>query len=192
MSFKDLKLIKPLQKAVETSGYNEPTLVQQRSIPLVLDRKDVIVSAQTGTGKTAAFALPILQQLYDKQDAPKKGKKIRALIVSPTRELAVQIQQNFKTYAQFTNLTSLVVFGGTSIEPQKDVLKKGVDILVATPGRLLDLHKQDYINLDYIETFVLDEADLMLDMGFLDDVKKIERLCPEGKQTLLFLSYDSL
>ena len=186
MSFKDLGLIKPLQKAIETYGYVEPTLVQQRSIPFVLDRKDVIVSAQTGTGKTAAFALPILQQLFDKQDAPKKGKKIRALIISPTRELAVQIQQNFKTYAQFTNLRSLVVFGGASIEPQIDVLKKGVDILVATPGRLLDLHKQDYINLDYIETFVLDEADLMLAMGFIDDVKKIERLCPENKQTLLF------
>ncbi|WP_179018370.1 DEAD/DEAH box helicase [Winogradskyella forsetii] len=186
MSFKDLHLIKPLQKAIEASGYVEPTLVQQRSIPLVLEGKDVIVSAQTGTGKTAAFALPILQQLFDKQDAPKKGKKIRALIVSPTRELAVQIQQNFKTYAQFTNLRSLVVFGGASIEPQIDVLKKGVDILVATPGRLLDLHKQDYINLDYIETFVLDEADLMLAMGFIDDIKKIERLCPEDKQTLLF------
>ncbi|NRD20626.1 DEAD/DEAH box helicase [Winogradskyella eckloniae] len=186
MSFKDLHLIKPIQKAVEASGYAEPTLVQQRAIPLILDKKDVIVSAQTGTGKTAAFALPILQQLYDKQDAPKRGKKIRALIISPTRELAVQIQQNFKTYAQFTNLRSLVVFGGTSIEPQIDVLKKGVDILVATPGRLLDLHKQDYINLDYIETFVLDEADLMLAMGFIDDVKKIDRLCPEDKQTLLF------
>lgn len=186
MSFKDLHLIKPLLKAVEASGYVEPTLVQQRTIPLVLDKKDVIVSAQTGTGKTAAFALPILQKLYDKQDTPKKGKKIRALIISPTRELAVQIQQNFKTYAEYTNLTTLVVFGGTSIEPQIDVLKKGVDILVATPGRLLDLHKQDYINLDYIETFVLDEADLMLAMGFIDDVKKIERLCPENKQTLLF------
>lgn len=186
MSFKDLKLIKPLLKAIDASGYVDPTLVQQQAIPSILEGKDVIVSAQTGTGKTATFALPILQKLYDKQDAPKKGKKIRALIISPTRELAVQIQQNFKMYAQFTNLRSLVVFGGASIEPQIDVLKKGIDVLVATPGRLLDLHKQDYINLDYIETFVLDEADLMLDMGFLDDVKKIERLCPEGKQTLLF------
>lgn len=186
MSFKDLHLIKPLQKAIEASGYVEPTLVQQRSIPFVLEGKDVIGSAQTGTGKTAAFALPILQKLFDKQDAPKKGKKIRALIISPTRELAIQIQQNFKTYAQFTNLRSLVVFGGASIEPQIDVLKKGIDILVATPGRLLDLHKQDYINLDYIETFVLDEADLMLAMGFIDDVKKIERLCPRNKQILLF------
>ncbi len=186
MSFKDLKLIKPLLKAIEASGYTEPTLVQQKAIPPILDKKDVIVSAQTGTGKTAAFAIPILQQLFDKQDAPKRGKKIKALIISPTRELASQIQQNFKTYSQFSNLRTFVIFGGTSIEPQIDVLKKGVDILVATPGRLLDLHKQDYINLDYVETLVLDEADLMLAMGFIDDVKKIERLCPENKQTLLF------
>ena len=186
MFFKDLHLIKPLQKAITASGYVEPTLVQQRSIPLILNGNDVVVSAQTGTGKTAAFVLPILQKLYDKQDAPKKGKKTRALIISPTRELAVQIQQNLKTYAEFTRLTSLVVFGGTSIEPQIAGLKKGVDILVATPGRLLDLHKQDYLNLDYIDTLVLDEADLMLAMGFIDDIKKIERLCPETKQTLLF------
>ena len=186
MSFKDLKIIKPLLKAIEASGYVEPTLVQQRAIPPIMEGKDVIVSAQTGTGKTAAFALPILQQLFDKQDAPKRGKKIRALIISPTRELAVQIQQNFKTYAKFSNLRSFTIFGGTSIEPQIDVLKKSVDILVATPGRLLDLHKQDFINLDHIETLVLDEADLMLAMGFIDDVKKIERLCPEQKQTLLF------
>ncbi|MCA0154503.1 DEAD/DEAH box helicase [Winogradskyella vincentii] len=186
MSFKDLKLIKPLLKAIETSGYTEPTLVQQKSIPLILEKKDVIVSAQTGTGKTAAFALPILQLLFDKQDAPKRGKKIRALIVSPTRELAVQIQQDFKDYAKYSNIRSLAIFGGTSIEPQIDILEKGIDILVATPGRLLDLHKQDYINLDYIETLVLDEADLMLAMGFIDDVKKINHLCPENKQTLLF------
>ncbi|WP_179351765.1 DEAD/DEAH box helicase [Winogradskyella vidalii] len=186
MSFKDLHLIKPMQKAVEASGYVEPTLVQQRSIPFILEGKDVIVSAQTGTGKTAAFALPILQKLYDRQDTPKKGKKIKALILSPTRELAIQIHKNFKTYAEFTKLKSLVVFGGTSIEPQIEALKNGIDILVATPGRLLDLHKQDYINLDFIETLVLDEADLMLDMGFIDDVKKIERLCPEDKQSLLF------
>ncbi len=186
MSFKDLQLNKPLLRAVAEAGYNEPTLVQEKTIPLVLDKKDVITSAQTGTGKTAAFALPILQLLYNKQDGPKKGKKIRALIVSPTRELAVQILENFNTYSKHTNLRSAVIFGGTSIEPQKDILKKGIDILIATPGRLLDLHKQDCINLDYIETLVLDEADLMLDMGFIDDVKKIERLCPTEKQTLLF------
>ncbi|MFD1063415.1 DEAD/DEAH box helicase [Winogradskyella litorisediminis] len=186
MSFKDLNLNKPLLRAISESGYDEPTLIQERCIPHIIEKKDVVASAQTGTGKTAAFALPILQLLFDKQDAPKRGKKIRALIVSPTRELAVQINDNFKTYAKHTNLRSTVIFGGTSIEPQIDVLKKGVDILIATPGRLLDLHKQDYVNLDYIETLVLDEADLMLDMGFIDDVKKIERLCPEDRQTLLF------
>ena len=186
MSFKDLQLNRPILRAVAEAGYNEPTLVQVRTIPLVLDKKDIITSAQTGTGKTAAFALPILQTLFDKQDAPKKGKKIKSLIISPTRELAVQIEENFKIYAKYTNLTSTVIYGGTSIEPQKDILKKGIDILIATPGRLLDLHKQDIINLDYVEILVLDEADLMLDMGFIDDVKKIERLCPSEKQTLLF------
>lgn len=186
MNFKELKLNRPLLRAIAERGYDAPTLVQEKAIPLVLEKHDLIASAQTGTGKTAAFALPILQLLFDKQDAPKKGKKIRALVVSPTRELALQIEENFKTYSQYTNLRTTVVFGGASIEPQKDILRKGVDILVATPGRLLDLHKQDEINLDYIETFVLDEADLMLDMGFIDDVKKIERLCPSEKQTLLF------
>jgi len=186
MSFKDLQLNKPILRAIAEAGYDNPTLVQERTIPLVLDKKDVITSAQTGTGKTAAFALPILQLLYDKQEAPKKGKKIRALIISPTRELAIQINENFKVYGKNTYLRSAVIFGGTSIEPQKDLLNKGIDILVATPGRLLDLHKQDVVNLDYVETLVLDEADLMLDMGFIDDVKKIERLCPESKQILLF------
>ncbi|RIA10362.1 ATP-dependent RNA helicase RhlE [Flavobacteriaceae bacterium MAR_2010_72] len=186
MQFKDLNLNKPIVKGLEEAGYHEPTLVQEKTIPLVLEKKDVLTTAQTGTGKTAAFALPILQLLFDKQDAPKKGKKLRALIVSPTRELAVQIGDSFKTYGKHTNLRSTVIFGGTSIEPQIDILRKGVDILIATPGRLLDLHKQDIINLDYIEILVLDEADLMLDMGFIDDVKKIERLCPEQKQILLF------
>lgn len=186
MSFKDLKLNKPILKAIDEAGYINSTLVQELTIPIVLDKKDVIISAQTGTGKTAAYALPILQLLFDKQDAPKKGKKIKALIISPTRELAIQINNNFKVYGKNTNLRSAVIFGGTSIEPQKDILKKGVDILVATPGRLLDLHKQDEVNLDYVETLVLDEADLMLDMGFINDVKKIERLCTKEKQTLLF------
>ncbi len=186
MSFKSLKLNKPILRAIADKGYDNPTLIQEKAIPFILDKKDIIASAQTGTGKTAAFALPILQLLYDKQDAPKKGKKIRALVISPTRELATQIQNSFQNYSTYTNLRTTVVFGGTSIEPQKEILKKGVDILIATPGRLLDLHKQNIINLDYIETFVLDEADLMLDMGFIDDVKKIERLCPESKQTLLF------
>ncbi|MGB1269128.1 MAG: DEAD/DEAH box helicase [Flavobacteriaceae bacterium] len=186
MTFKDLKLNKPILKALSEKKYEVPTPIQEYTIPLILDKKDVIASAQTGTGKTAAFALPILQLLYDKQEAGKKGKKTRALIVSPTRELAIQINENFNRYSKFTNLKSAVIFGGTSIEPQKEIIKRGIDILIATPGRLLDLHKQDIINLDYIETFVLDEADLMLDMGFIDDVRKIERLCPANKQTLLF------
>lgn len=186
MQFNELHLNKPILKAVSEKGYETPTPIQVQTIPLVLAKNDVIASAQTGTGKTAAFALPILQLLFNKQDAHKKGKKIRALVVSPTRELAMQIEGNFSGYGKYTNVRSTVVFGGASIEPQKDILKKGVDILVATPGRLLDLHKQDCVNLDYIEILVLDEADLMLDMGFIDEVKKIERLCPKEKQTLLF------
>lgn len=186
MTFKDLKLNKPILKALSEKKYEVPTPIQEYTIPLILDGKDVIASAQTGTGKTAAFALPILQLLFDKQDAGKKGKKTRALVVSPTRELAIQINENFNRYSKYTNLKSAVIFGGASIEPQKEIIKRGIDILIATPGRLLDLHKQDIINLDYIETLVLDEADLMLDMGFIDDVRKIERLCPSNKQTLLF------
>jgi len=186
MSFKNLKLNRPLLRAIAEKGYDNPTLIQERTIPLVLDKNDVIASAQTGTGKTAAFALPILQLLYDRQNTGKHQKKIRALIISPTRELAIQIQENFQEYAKHTSISSTVIFGGTTIDPQKELLNKGIDILIATRGRLLDLHKQDFVNLDYVETLVLDEADLMLDMGFLDDVRKIERLCPEGKQTLLF------
>ncbi|WP_194768038.1 DEAD/DEAH box helicase [Tamlana sp. I1] len=186
MSFKDLKLNRPILRAIAEAGYDNPTLVQEKTIPLILEKKDVVVSAQTGTGKTAAFALPILQSLFDRQDASKKGRKIKALIISPTRELALQIEENFKTYSAYTSLKTAVVFGGISIEPQKEILKKGIDILIATPGRLLDLHKQDFLNLDYVETLVLDEADLMLDMGFIDDVKKIERLCTKEKQVLLF------
>ncbi len=186
MSFKDLQLINPLLKAIEEQGYTIPTLVQQKTIPLVLAKKDVITSAQTGTGKTAAFALPILQLLFEKQDAPKGCKKIKALIVSPTRELALQIGNNFKAYGRHTNLRATVIFGGTSIEPQIDVLTKGVDILVATPGRLIDLHKQEMVDLSHVEILVLDEADLMLDMGFIDDVKHIESLSPKQKQILLF------
>ncbi len=186
MPFKKLQLNKPILKAVAENKYDTTTLVQEKTIPLVLAKKDVIVSAQTGTGKTAAFALPILQMLFDKQDASKKGKKIKALVVCPTRELAMQIEQSFKTYGKYTNLRTTAIYGGVSIEPQKDMLNKGVDILIVTPGRLLDLHKQEIVNLSYIETLVLDEADLMLDMGFFDDVHKIERLCTKEKQILLF------
>ncbi len=186
MSFKELQLNKTILRAIAEQGYEAPTLIQEKAIPQILNHKDLIASAQTGTGKTAAFALAIIQRLRTEQNNSKNIKKIQALVVSPTRELASQIDVNFKTYSRYTNIRTAVVFGGTSIEPQKDILKKGIDILVATPGRLLDLHKQDLVNLDYVKTLVIDEADLMLDMGFVDDVKKIERLCAQTKQTLLF------
>ncbi len=186
MHFSDLDLNKSLLKAIFEKNYETPTEVQQKTIPLVLAKKDVIASAQTGTGKTAAFALPILQLLFHQQDANKKQKNIRALIVSPTRELAHQINEEFNDYSKYTNLSSTVVYGGASIDTQKKVLKKGVDVLIATPGRLLDLCKQEIVDLSTIEILVLDEADLMLDMGFIDDIKKIHKLCPDEKQVLLF------
>jgi ATP-dependent RNA helicase RhlE len=186
MHFSDLNLNKPLLKAIFEKNYETPTEVQLQTIPLVLAKKDVIASAQTGTGKTAAFALPILQLLFHQQDANKEQKNIRALIVSPTRELAVQINEEFTDYSKYTNLSSTVVYGGISIDAQKKILKKGVDILIATPGRLLDLCNQEIIDLSTIEILVLDEADLMLDMGFIDDIKKIDLLCPNEKQVLLF------
>lgn len=186
MSFHKFNLHPTLLDAISAVGYEQPTLVQDRTIPIVLEGKDLIASAQTGTGKTAAFAIPILQDLISSEEPLKKGRKIKALVVSPTRELAIQIAKNFKAYGKHSMIRTAVIYGGTDIDPQKEILAKGIDVLVATPGRLLDLHKQDLINLDYIETLVLDEADLMLAMGFIDDVKKIERLCPNDKQTLLF------
>lgn len=186
MEFGTLALNEAILKGLAEENYTTPTPIQEKTIPVVLDRKDVIASAQTGTGKTAAFALPILQILFSSQDTVKRGKNIKALIISPTRELAEQIHENFKVYGKYTNLRSTVVYGGTSIEPQIDRLNKGVDILIATPGRLLDLAKQNYARLGRVEILVLDEADLLLDMGFIDDVKKINKLCAEFKQTLLF------
>ncbi|MEM7187001.1 MAG: DEAD/DEAH box helicase [Bacteroidota bacterium] len=186
MQFKELPLHALIQKAVAEMNYREATPIQVATIPMALAGNDLIASAETGTGKTAAFALPLIQRLLEAKALQKKQKKIRGLIVSPTRELAVQIHDSIQSYAMYTKLNSGVLFGGTSIEPQLARLKKGVDIITATPGRLLDLHKQDQLNLDYVEYFVIDEADLMLDMGFIDDVQKIARLCPEEKQTLLF------
>ncbi len=186
MTFKDLNLNTKILKAVSEQNYTSPTPIQEKIIPLVLDGLDIIGCAQTGTGKTAAFALPILEKLSNSQDLKKGDKKIKALIISPTRELAIQIEENFKTYSIYTNIRTTSVYGGTSMESQIDILTKGVDVLVATPGRLLDLHKRDILNLDYVKTLVLDEADMMLDMGFVDDVKKIERLCLPKKQILLF------
>ncbi|WP_264524584.1 MULTISPECIES: DEAD/DEAH box helicase [unclassified Flavobacterium] len=186
MLFEDLSLSKSIQKAVFEEGYLNPTPIQEQSIPIVLSGRDLIGCAQTGTGKTAAFAIPIIHQLHRIVGSSKKAKQIRALIVTPTRELAVQIGQSFDTYAKYTNLTQLTIFGGVSQNPQVDTLKNGVDILVATPGRLLDLHKQGFLDLDHLHTLVLDEADQMLDMGFINDVKKIVKLTPKNRQTLLF------
>ncbi|MFC5683784.1 DEAD/DEAH box helicase [Flavobacterium sp. MAHUQ-51] len=186
MLFEELSLSKSIQKAVFEEGYTNPTPIQEQAIPLILAGNDLIGCAQTGTGKTAAFAIPIIHQLHRIVGSSKKPKKIRALVVTPTRELAVQIGQSFDTYAKYTNLTQLTIFGGVSQNPQVDVLKNGVDILIATPGRLLDLHKQGFIDLDHLHALVLDEADQMLDMGFVNDVKKIVRLTPKNRQTLLF------
>ena len=186
MLFEDLSLSKSIQRAVYEQGYTNPTPIQEQSIPLVLAGKDLIGCAQTGTGKTAAFAIPIIHQLHRIVGSSKKAKQIRALVVTPTRELAVQIGQSFDTYAKYTNLTQLTIFGGVSQNPQVDALKSGVDILIATPGRLLDLHKQGFIDLDHLHALVLDEADQMLDMGFVNDVKKIVKLTPKNRQTLFF------
>lgn len=186
MLFEDLSLSKSIQKAVFEEGYVEATPIQEQAIPIVLEGRDLVGCAQTGTGKTAAFAIPIIHQLHRIVGSTKKTKTIRALVITPTRELAVQIGQNFDRYGKYTNLTQLTIFGGVSQIPQVDVLRKGVDILVATPGRLLDLHKQGYIDLDHLHTLVLDEADQMLDMGFVNDVKKIVKLTPKNRQTLLF------
>lgn len=186
MLFEDLSLSKSIQRAVFEEGYTEPTPIQEQAIPIVLEGRDLIGCAQTGTGKTAAFAIPIIHQLHRMVGSSKKSKVIRAMVITPTRELAVQIGQSFETYGKYTNLTQLTIFGGVSQIPQVDQLRKGVDILIATPGRLLDLHKQGFIDLDHLHALVLDEADQMLDMGFVNDVKKIVKLTPHNRQTLLF------
>ena len=186
-NFEALGLEQPLLDAITDMGFTKPSEVQEKAIPILLEEDtDLVALAQTGTGKTAAFALPILQLLFDKQVEENETKKIKSLIVTPTRELAIQILENFKSYSKYTQLSTTAVFGGVSLEPQKEELAKGIDILVATPGRLIDLHLQGNIDLSAVEIFVLDEADLMLDMGFINDVKKIEKLCQKKKQTLLF------
>ncbi len=184
MTFSDLKLIEPLTNALAKKGYQTPTPIQQKAIPHILDGKDLFGCAQTGTGKTAAFALPILQLLYERRSI--SGNQIRALILAPTRELAIQIGENFSAYGANLNLRHTVVFGGVSQVPQAQAMRKGVDILIATPGRLLDLMSQGIIRINQIELFVLDEADRMLDMGFIHDIKKILSKLPAQKQTLLF------
>lgn len=184
-TFKELQLIEPIQKALEAQGYETPTPIQQQAIPHVLQGKDLFGCAQTGTGKTAAFAIPILQQLALRET--EKGKrKISTLILTPTRELATQIEENFQEYGKNLDLRTAVIFGGVNQNNQVKRLQNGVDILVATPGRLLDLISQKYISLAHIEIFVLDEADRMLDMGFIHDVKKLLTIIPKKRQTLFF------
>jgi ATP-dependent RNA helicase RhlE len=186
MSFETLNLIEPISKAIQNEGYQQPTPIQEQAIPAVLAHKDVLGCAQTGTGKTAAFAIPILQLIYQAKERMTKRPCITALILTPTRELAIQIGESFAAYGKYTGLRQTVIFGGVSQKTQADALQRGVDILVATPGRLLDLAGQKLVDLHHVRMFVLDEADRMLDMGFIHDVKKVIALLPSRKQTLLF------
>lgn len=188
MTFSEMKLTPPLLQAVAEAGYTTPTPIQEATIPLVLAGRDVLGCAQTGTGKTAAFALPILQNLSRRPFIPARGgvRPVRALILTPTRELALQIDESFRAYGSHLSLRSCVVFGGVSQNGQVEQLRRGVDVLVATPGRLNDLIGQGYIHLDKLEIFVLDEADRMLDMGFIHDVKRVIARLPEKRQTLFF------
>jgi ATP-dependent RNA helicase RhlE len=185
MQFNSLNIIDPILKAIEEEGYITPTPIQAQAIPIVLKGIDLLGCAQTGTGKTAAFAIPILQLLSTNKTNDKK-RKIRSLIVTPTRELAIQIAESFTNYGRHTGLKNTVVFGGVGQQAQTDALNRGVDILIATPGRLLDLMNQGYISLKDIEIFVLDEADRMLDMGFIHDVKKLIAVLPKKRQSLFF------
>jgi ATP-dependent RNA helicase RhlE len=186
MLFEELNIIDPILKALKSQGYTSPTPIQEQSIPAILNGNDLEGCAQTGTGKTAAFAVPTLQLLYDKQRAQKAHGNIKALILAPTRELAIQIGESFTSYGKYTGLKNTVIFGGVSQKSQTDALKTGIDILIATPGRLLDLMQQKYISLQHIEIFVLDEADRMLDMGLGQDVKRIIAKLPRNRQTMLF------
>ncbi len=183
MLFKDLDIIKPIQKSLEEEGYKNPTPIQEKSIPHLLDGRDLLGCAQTGTGKTASFAIPILQQIYNDK---KRKNNIQAVILAPTRELAIQIEENFKIYAKYTKIKTLVLYGGVSQNPQTQALKNGVDVLVATPGRMIDLYNQKFINLEDVKYFVLDEADSMLDMGMIHEVKRIVKHLPKKRQNIFF------
>jgi len=186
MTFSDLGLSEPILRAVTAEGYSVPTPIQAQAIPLVLTGRDLFGCAQTGTGKTAAFALPILHRLSAARPEPGSGRKIRALVLSPTRELAAQIEESFSAYGRNTTLRTGVIYGGVNQNPQVRVLRNGVDVLVATPGRLLDLMNQGFVDLRSVEVFVLDEADRMLDLGFFPDIRKVVARLPAERQTLLF------
>lgn len=185
MTFKELNISEPILKALINKAYKTPTPIQEQAIPAALSGRDLLGIAQTGTGKTAAFAIPIIQQL-DQPQFKKHKREVKALILTPTRELAIQIDECFSDYAQYTDLRHTVIFGGVNQRPQVDKLKQGVDILIATPGRLLDLIGQKHITLNHVQHFVLDEADRMLDMGFIHDIKRLLPMLPEKKQTLFF------
>lgn len=185
MSFSNLGLCAELLRAIKEEGYTTPTPIQSKSIPVILSKKDVLAAAQTGTGKTAGFTLPLLQRLKTSYSKDKKSH-VRALILTPTRELAAQVAQSVETYGKYLPFKSAVIFGGVGINPQISLLKKGVDIVIATPGRLLDLVSQDCLDLTKIEFFVLDEADRMLDMGFINDIRKVLAILPKERQNLLF------
>lgn len=186
MSFNKLQLIEPLLRALGNEGYTHPTPIQEQAIPVVLNQKDLLGCAQTGTGKTAAFALPLLQLMHQQNNAQQGHRSIKALILTPTRELAIQIEESFRAYGRFLPLKHTVIFGGVSQVSQVNTLRRGIDILVATPGRLLDLMQQGHVHLRDIKFFVLDEADRMLDMGFVHDVKRIIAKLPSKRQTLFF------
>ncbi|MFA9378706.1 MAG: DEAD/DEAH box helicase [Lachnotalea sp.] len=186
MQFKELNIIPDILKALEDEKYEVPTPIQEKAIPFVLSGRDVLGCAQTGTGKTAAFAIPTIQLLTEEKVSYTKKRKIKALVITPTRELALQIYESFCTYGKYTKLKYCVIFGGISQKPQELKLRQGVDVLIATPGRLKDLMNQNIVDLKYVKLFILDEADRMLDMGFIDDVKKIIATMPEERQTLFF------
>ncbi|WP_374317345.1 DEAD/DEAH box helicase [Aquabacterium sp.] len=188
MSFESLGLAEPILKAIAEAGYTSPTPIQKQAIPAVLNGGDLLAGAQTGTGKTAGFTLPLLHQLAASAPprAPNTKRPVRALILTPTRELAAQVEESVRTYGKYLPLKSMVMFGGVGMNPQIDALRRGVDILVATPGRLLDHHQQGTVDLSQIEYFVLDEADRMLDMGFIHDIKRVLAIVPAKKQSLLF------
>jgi ATP-dependent RNA helicase RhlE len=186
MTFKELGIIEPILKALASEGYTHPTPIQEQAIPILLRRKDLLGCAQTGTGKTAAFAIPILQHLYLDPNRNKGQHHIKALVVTPTRELALQIAESFTVYGSHTGIKNTVIFGGVKQGAQVTAIRKGIDILIATPGRLLDLMNQGFISLKNIEYAVLDEADQMLDMGFIHDIKKIIGKLPENRQSLFF------
>ena len=186
MRFEELKISEPIFRALQEEKYSTPTPIQEQAIPHILSRKDVMGSAQTGTGKTAAFAIPLIQLLEQERTKKKGAHKIKALVITPTRELAIQIGESFSTYGRHTDIKNTVIYGGVNQHGQTEALRRGIDVLVATPGRLLDLMNQGFISLEDIEYFVLDEADRMLDMGFIHDIRKIIARLPEKRQSLFF------